>query len=632
MSSEWSVVSGKKGKAATRASTADPSARGSEEQIRSRVRTFKTTVCNLGRLCADGHACPKCHEWEDLKLVRRRDPFSVWYEAEQCDDIKQDGSCGRGDLCPFAHTQFEVMYHPARWAHVECKDGRMCRRNAHCAFAHSAEEQALARDIEREWEQHWAGDIGAKTVSSSGALRLAPRLLHEFIVRQEQQELLTEMPRIVFGGSMSQPASAASLPARFIELNSLEELAVRTSRALWRSLEDTAARNLCTLVCFQAEQAGPVCLRLQGNSAQHALADVERQLKRNPPAGVFVHASATFPQVAVERVRNDLEHEGQRAFNEGDDSVWVTANVELGTVVVRALNDGRPRRAGQLNAAQQTLNRIRFWLRKAGYDKTFQCASCLDDFSGEDVVQCSQGHAFCTDSTAEDGCFGRLLSTSLATIQASAGQLLCPLCRVPFETQQVAAHVSSGTWATLQGAVLDAHATKRYTELQIEFDARLRQKINELLASYEASHESALKATASAAATEARNSVLNLMCPKCKAVYAEFDGCMALQCTSCRAHFCAYCHKACANSSGAHQHVRECDMNLTAVGSFYADKNAIKDAQRRYRVKALKKFLRSGAFKTSELQNAIVLELSRDLSQLGIDVGALLQFAAADLR
>ena len=84
------------------------------------------------------------------------------------------------------------------------------------------------------------------------------------------------------------------------------------------------------------------------------------------------------------------------------------------------------------------------------------------------------------------------------------------------------------------------------------------------------------------------------VCPKLptsgKAVYSEFDGCMALVCAHCKRDFCGYCHKATASSKGAHDHVRECDANLTSNGSYYATSEQIREAQRRFRVKQLKRF------------------------------------------
>ena len=83
-----------------------------------------------------------------------------------------------------------------------------------------------------------------------------------------------------------------------------------------------------------------------------------------------------------------------------------------------------------------------------------------------------------------------------------------------------------------------------------------------------------------------------------KQVYSEFDGCMALQCAHCKRDFCGYCHKATASSKGAHDHVRECDANLTSNGSYYATAEQIREAQRRFRVKQLKKFFEDRKVKT----------------------------------
>jgi hypothetical protein len=64
-------------------------------------------------------------------------------------------------------------------------------------------------------------------------------------------------------------------------------------------------------------------------------------------------------------------------------------------------------------------------------------------------------------------------------------------------------------------------------------------------------------------------------------------------------------------------------MNDTSNGSYYATDEQIKDAQRRHRTRALKKFL--GRFKKDK-QNAIVIELAQDLDDHGIDPAALFEF------
>ena len=57
---------------------------------------------------------------------------------------------------------------------------------------------------------------------------------------------------------------------------------------------------------------------------------------------------------------------------------------------------------------------------------------------------------------------------------------------------------------------------------------------------------------------------------------------------------------------------------------YHADQEIIKEAQKRYRIKKLKQFLRSDSNKfKKDVQNAIIIELKRDLEDLGIDPKAL---------
>jgi hypothetical protein len=55
-----------------------------------------------------------------------------------------------------------------------------------------------------------------------------------------------------------------------------------------------------------------------------------------------------------------------------------------------------------------------------------------------------------------------------------------------------------------------------------------------------------------------KNDVLSLKCPRCEAVFLDFEGCFALTCSrlDCRAGFCAWCLKDCGRD--AHSHVPLC--------------------------------------------------------------------------
>ena len=184
---------------------------------------------------------------------------------------------------------------------------------------------------------------------------------------------------------------------------------------------------------------------------------------------------------------------------------------------------------------------------------------------------------------------------------------------------------SDVTWSKLQEAQVDAKVSKQVVELQQQFDERLDRQVKDLMDKYTKGDTSALVVQqAKSGAAQARNEALNLSCPHCQMVYTEFDGCMALQCETCKKHFCGFCHKGFVDSRGTHQHIHGCDANMTANGSYYADATQIKEAQRRYRVKKLKQFLRT--LKGREIQNAIIIELGPDLNDLGVDPAALFDF------
>jgi hypothetical protein len=134
---------------------------------------------------------------------------------------------------------------------------------------------------------------------------------------------------------------------------------------------------------------------------------------------------------------------------------------------------------------------------------------------------------------------------------------------------------------------------------------------------------SLLKTRAQEQALKAKNTIMNLCCPHCKIAYADFTGCMALQCQTCKGYFCGYCHPASTTGRGTHEFVRQCLMNETNNGSYYATDEEVERAQRRYKTREIKKFLQKQGKK--ELQNAIVIELAKDLHDVGIQPDALFE-------
>lgn len=216
-----------------------------------------------------------------------------------------------------------------------------------------------------------------------------------------------------------------------------------------------------------------------------------------------------------------------------------------------------------------------------------------------------------------------LIESQIHCVKAQKEALLCPICKEEFVNQQVASMVSNASWGKLQKAIVDSKMASQCAEMQRDFDSRLQRKVDELLEKFASDDSAALREQGKSGAARARSEALNLACPHCDTVYIDFEGCMALQCSSCKKHFCGYCHKKTQDSKGCHNHVRECDMNQTTNGSYFADAIQIKEAQRRYRVKRLKLFLRNNFKK--DVQNAIILALSDDLHYFGIDPRALFE-------
>jgi len=100
-----------------------------------RMYCMKVLPCSK-RLSHDWTTCVFAHKGEK---ACRRDPRKFIYTGIACVDMKDTGSCERGDDCPYAHSTFEYWLHPTRYRTQLCKDMGDCKRET-CFFAHRPEE------------------------------------------------------------------------------------------------------------------------------------------------------------------------------------------------------------------------------------------------------------------------------------------------------------------------------------------------------------------------------------------------------------------------------------------------------------------------------------------------------------
>jgi transposase-like protein len=388
-------------------------------------------------------------------------------------------------------------------------------------------------------------------------------------------------------------------------LSEQEWFVLDRSKSLYRYMEEVAfLEGLCTIQCFRAPGKGATYqMHASGVEADHALMMIQAILLSSP-VSYFLSATREFTERVMTKLKIQYESEGQKSFSSSlDVLVQFSGDCALCVTAVG------PTEASQRELIASVFDKIDFWTTQEGYN----------DFNKneDEGVLCANGHFFCS----VEGCLDSAISSQIFHIRSREEWVICPVCKAPYDVARVAARVKNATLINVLKAVIDKSVEKERAALEETFDRQLKAKTLELFEKY-ANADETLKVKAKQAALDIRNTILNLSCPHCGIAYAEFIGCMALQCESCEKNFCAYCHFKAGTSRGAHEHVRECLMNESTNGSYFADPVQIKNAQRRYRQRELKKHIRK--FKKDE-QNAIVIELSNDLKDLDIDPSGLFE-------
>jgi len=127
--------------------------------VASEQPEHQVTVVGLHtKPCADFHAgyCsnhrPKgkaspcfCYHFESQHRrppVEMAAPHRLAYWDVPCSSMARDSACPYGDACVFAHSREEISYHPSKYKTRRC-NGRGCRGEAICCFAHSEAEMRV---------------------------------------------------------------------------------------------------------------------------------------------------------------------------------------------------------------------------------------------------------------------------------------------------------------------------------------------------------------------------------------------------------------------------------------------------------------------------------------------------------
>ncbi|CAE7928257.1 unnamed protein product, partial [Symbiodinium necroappetens] len=472
-------------------------------------------------------------------------------------------------------TGVEKAYHPVIFRTQLCESlargAKICQYGSCCAFAHAPEQ-----------------------------LREDPSVQHERYTEQFADQLFPKVQRKTLQDYVgTAPPSAAPLSIRKVEsvvpllsrpsgqqtqgllLKPHEVWLLEKSDKFWKGLYNAAVDKLCTVEMCE-DSGGQSCLEIRGAKAAEVVKTMGTKLRPVPKDVASIdkreYAERTLQKLEV-RIDTGPEHAAQ-------------------VCVVKSM--------GSRTEAKDVLDRIHSWLTYNGFATVVQCQSCCDPFFEKEGMRCPNGHFLC------------------APRERTEPPSSC--LEDELDRRKLAQKCSPAVWTELHETLVDAQVSKQVQKLQHEFDERLQREVDKLMASY-GNEDEQIRRQAATFASKARNEALSLTCPnkECQQVYVDFEGCMALECGRCRQNFCGYCHKPTATSRGAHEHVRECEANLTENGSYYADERIIREAQRRYRIKRLKQFFQSNKF-NQRLRNAVVIELNKDLDDLGIDPAALFDF------
>ncbi|CAM9121551.1 unnamed protein product [Heterosigma akashiwo] len=546
-----------------------------ELEVRQLLSSFKTQQCQSD---AD-HDPRSCHYYHCNGKDRRRDPYEVSYSPEE------------------SITVVEKIYHPVLFRTGLCNRPHTCAYGGLCAHAH---DQMELRDRMTAEDDYYSAV--QRSLQTPQKVQLLPFFgAKERDYRSECHTMWLE--------------HRLQVKSAFLPLNDLENFLVTQSAGLFADIQEGAfEKGLGFVEKYSSGGIGRHGLHVEGihvNEICHYAKDTFQ-----PPSKHFSIVECEYGPRIINNLRVILENPGKQQILKLSSKVHVQILNETHIRFV-AVNSRHGNEAKIL--IQNIIGKLEFWIRQEGYDTFIQCGCCFENRNHDQGVRCANGHFYCST----DQCFELMVSAQILQIRnRDDDSLRCPECDASYPIQTIASHLPADTWSQVEKAIIDKKVEKETEALQLQFDKKLKEKVDELMSKYSDAGE-VLVARAQQEAQTLRNTVMNLSCPHCTIAYADFEGCMALKCTSCGGNFCGYCHKATATSEGAHAHVRRCLMNETPNSTFYANPEQIANAQRRYRTVELKKTLQK--FK-KDLQNAIIIELAQDLHDVNIKPEALFEF------
>lgn len=271
------------------------------------------------------------------------------------------------------------------------------------------------------------------------------------------------------------------------------------------------------------------------------------------------------------------------------------------------------------------LENIREHTERGWQPRLQDCQICLEKFEAGNGVVCGGAEpspicAECLKGYVED----ETSHGNLPRLQGRGG-IKCPgpKCNFLFSDHELARILDESTYATYQSA-------KRQM-LAAELDRKFQKQLEKERIKWISLSGDEQKLLAMRRHIEER--ILTMHCPHCYAAWSDLvdgelgvQGCLAVACSCCNLHFCAYCLKKCSDSQSAHQHVQQCQLNISTSsqsdhGYFPQDaKRALARAHTKLRPQMLREYLNGLKAEEQPLRDRVLELVAPQLKENGIQV------------
>eukprot|EP00457_Paulinella_chromatophora_P003966 gb/GEZN01003976.1/.p1 GENE.gb/GEZN01003976.1/~~gb/GEZN01003976.1/.p1 ORF type:complete len:654 (-),score=47.22 gb/GEZN01003976.1/:58-2019(-) len=579
-------------------------------QTRKFLATFKTKAC-ASKSRHDWRKCSGYHRDTD----KRRDPYTIFYSVDDC------------------KNKTETAYHPLIYKTGICyayTSMNGCQWGECCAKAHGNNQLRNVENIDfgdptflppssPRFTDYLRGNKQYSESGSSNSNQSSRSLPHT--TSHATPFPWTQSPQNSAWKLCEREFVLSPLYAHFLKLDSQHD-------GISKVIEESGLLFATRATCEFSSSQCTVHLKGLETNLSSAEEEIKSRLKQYVDDYLYQETKRFQPRLITDMLEDETLRKTMHRLQRGENistaskktqpvRLWYEVNEVQSTVRVVLLPLNK-------NMSVTFFLLLSIWAEQKGYDEFTACLCCGEDFNMDEGVVCPEGHLICTVT-----CFAEWLDATRPTLGHQEG-LPCSVCKSLVPTKQLANKISEDLFQKFQDASMDAKIDIRVAVLQRQFDVRLQQQVDSLLEQYAKQGGSEL-IVQTQAKRELKNAqdTLNLACPHCHTCYCEFDGCMALKCSTCTKHFCGWCHKGFDSSQGTHDHVRECDDNLSMAGSYYAEASEIRKGQNRYRSNKLRKFLQR--FK-KPVRNAIVIELSSELTDLGMDPNRFFMLDAVELE